>query len=116
MGEQHDNDWVRTLGEVQDAIRGCLAALDRYEAKFAGLLGEAAHCLVAQASTPVRLGTGVDACATNPLQPNRSWRDRLTAARTEADEADHLLAEQEAVWGRWLGAFAAWRRSLEQTP
>jgi hypothetical protein len=97
MGDRQGGDWMRALGEVQEAIRGCLAALDRYEARFAELLS-------GTAPTP------------RPSPPSGGWDDRLAAAQTEADEVERLLAEQEAVWGRWQGAFAAWRRSLEQTP
>ena len=97
MGDGRGQDWVRTLDEVDEAVHGCLTILDRYEAKFTELLGE---------RLPPR---------SNPAVPIPSvWDERLTAARAQADEVERLLAEQEAIWGRWREALSGWRRSVEQ--
>ncbi len=100
MGER---DWVRTLAEVDQAIGNCLSALDRYEAKFVELLREqevaAGPCF--ERSLP-------------DTSPDVAWADRLAAAKAGADEVEQLLAEQEAVWGRWRESLAEWRRLVEQ--
>lgn len=105
MGDPEERDWERTLDEVGHAIEGCLTTLDRYEAKFAQLLAE---CDVPRGPRP-REGRTLPALASHP-----GWSERLTAAQSGADEAEQLLAEQEAVWGRWQEAFSAWRRLVEQ--
>jgi hypothetical protein len=102
MGDARDREWVRTLDEVEDAVRRCLAVLDRYESKFAELLGDRAPQALSR-----------PAAADRPLP---EWDDRLAKARGQADEVERLLAEQEAVWGRWREALSEWRRSVEQPP
>lgn len=102
MGDARDRDWVRTLDEVEGAVRRCLAVLDRYEAKFTELLAEHATRTVRRHPVPELTKTG--------------WEERLASARGQADEVERLLAEQEAVWGRWREALSAWRRSVEQPP
>jgi hypothetical protein len=82
-----------------------LTTLDRYEVKFAQLLAE---CDVPRGPRP-RGELALPALASHP-----GWGERLTAAQSGADEAEQLLAEQEAVWGRWQEAFSAWRRLVEQ--
>jgi hypothetical protein len=100
MGDTGDRDWARTLNEVGQAIEGCLAALDRYESRFTALLADQ---LPAPDRPPRQLSGGDD-----------GWRERLTAAKTGADEVERLLDEQEAVWGRWRESLSAWRRLVEQ--
>jgi len=102
MGDARDREWVRTLDEVEDAVRRCLAVLDRYETKFAELLSEHAPPTVRRHSISDRTVPG--------------WDDRLAAARGQADDVEQLLAEQEAVWSRWREALSEWRRSVEQPP
>ena len=75
------------------AIEGCLSALDRYETKFTAMLAE--HVPPRGVIAPERPVAGAD----------DGWRDRLTAAKAGADQVERLLDEQEAVWGRWRGAF-----------
>lgn len=105
MGEPEERDRERTLDEVEQAIEGCLTTLDRYEVKFAQLLAE---CEVPRNARP-RFERTLPTLASNP-----GWGERLGAARAGADEVELLLAEQEAVWGRWQEAFSAWRRLVEQ--
>jgi hypothetical protein len=100
MGER---DWTRTLDEVDQAIGGCLSALERYEAKFVELLREQA----------VTTGPTFERSLPD-VSPDVGWNDRLAAAKAGADEVEQLLAEQEAVWGRWRESLAAWRRLVEQ--
>ena len=102
MGDARDRDWVRALDEVEDAVRRCLAVLDRYEAKFTELLAEHAPPTVSPHPVPELTSAG--------------WEERLAAARGQADEVERLLVEQEVVWGRWRDALSAWRRSVEQPP
>jgi len=107
MGDADDRDWMRTLDEVGQAIEGCLSALDRYEVKFAELL--------ADRLPPREDGPHFDR-ALPDAAPDAGWSDRLAGARAGADEVEQLLAEQEAVWGRWREALSAWRRLVEQPP
>jgi hypothetical protein len=100
MGER---DWMRTLDEVDQAIGNCLSALERYEAKFVELLRERAVVAGPQFERSLP-----------DVSPDSGWTDRLAAAKAGADEVEHLLAEQEAVWGRWRESLAAWRRLVEQ--
>lgn len=102
MGDARDRDWVRTLDEVEDAVRRCLAVLDRYEEKFSELLAE--HSAPTVRRHPL------------PESTAAAWDERLSVARGKADEVERLLAEQEAVWGRWRDALSSWRRSVEQPP
>jgi hypothetical protein len=102
MGDARDRDWVRALDEVEDAVRRCLAVLDRYEGKFAELLAEHHGPTVRRHPVPEATSAG--------------WDERLSVARGMADEVERLLAEQEAVWGRWQDSLSAWRRSVEQPP
>jgi hypothetical protein len=89
------------MDEVSRAIEAHRAALERYAATFADVLGE----------NPPPSGPVFDR-----ELPDAGWNDRLAAAKASADEAEHLLAEQEAVWGRWQESLAAWRRLVEQPP
>jgi len=100
MGER---DWMRTLDEVDQAIGNCLSALERYEAKFVELLRE-------RTVTP---GPQFERSLPD-ASPDVGWDDRLATAKAGADEVEQLLAEQEAVWGRWRESLAAWRRLVEQ--
>jgi hypothetical protein len=89
--------WRSTLAEIEQAIGDCLTALDRYEAAFARVLGvEPAH-------------PGSEPEARSAEEPS-AWDGRLAAAGEAADAVERLLAEQEAVWGRWRAALADWRR------
>ena len=99
MGEPRDRDWVRTLDEVEAAVRGCLAALDRYEARFHELLD-------AQPAAP----------RPAPKPPPTGWGESLDRAGRETAAVEHLLAEQEAAWARWREALSSWRQSVEQSP
>ncbi len=92
MGER---DWMRTLDDVDQAIGNCLAALDRYEAKFVELLRE-------QAVVP---GPHFERSLPDG-SPDAAWEARLASARAGADEVEQLLAEQEAVWNRWRDSLA----------
>lgn len=102
MSEPRTTVWGRTLAEVEQAVGDCLAALDRYETAFTGVLSD---------HHPDR----------PPADPaahdfDTAWQRRLHAATEHADPVDRLLAEHEQVWGRWCEAYSAWRRSLEQAP
>lgn len=92
MGER---DWMRTLDDVDQAIGNCLAALDRYEAKFVELLREQALAPGPHFERSLPDGS-----------PDAAWDDRLATARAGADEVEQLLAEQEAVWNRWRESLA----------
>ena len=106
MGPRRDADWMRTLDEVDRAVRGCLETLDRYEEKFAHLLQ----------------GTGVptdgrvegERPAAGPGPARDELAESLTATTETADPIETLLAEQQAAWEQWQRAFAEWRQSLEQ--
>ena len=101
---RHDQPgWQGTLAEVETAVGHCLAALDRYEQAFDGVLkaeGVAAAPAMAAASGERMSG----------------WEERLSFARRHADAVEALLDEQEAEWSAWLAKYTAWRRSLEQPP
>ena len=91
MGER---DWMRTLDEVDQAIGGCLSALERYEAKFVELLREQA----------VVAGPHFERSLPD-VSPDEGWNDRLLAAKTGADEAprrrhltDHALTALSFVF------------------
>lgn len=106
MGPQRDPDWMRTLDEVEQAVRGCLIALDRYEERFRHLLEDGG---------PSPRGSGTTSHRPAPSDATDAvFAARLAGATAEADAVEVLLAEQEAVWGRWQRTLAAWRQSLEQ--
>ena len=97
MTDELNPDWEEPLAEVESAVAGCLAALDRYEATFADVLSP----------RPVP--------AAQPLAgADREWDDRLAAARAVANGLERDLAGTEAEWGRWRVAFSAWRTGIEQ--
>lgn len=102
MGER---DWMRTLDEVDQAIGGCLSALERYEAKFVELLREQAVAAGPHFERSLPDGS-----------PDQGWNDRLLAAKTGADEVEQLLAEQEAVWNRWRESLAQVFKSSGSDP
>jgi hypothetical protein len=85
--------WRDTLTEIEDAIGDCLAVLDKYEAAFARLLRAEG------VEDPVPVS-----------DRNHAWEERLATAGRSAADAEHLLTEQEAVWGRWRDALADWKR------
>jgi len=93
-------EWRTTLGDIERAVRDCLTALDRYESAFAEQLlpDEPARGSAADPADPADPGGG------------RGWDEKLAAAGRSADEVERLLAEQEAVWGRWREALAGWRQ------
>ena len=96
--------WQNTLAEVEQAVGGCLAALDRYEKAFDGVLRSAGSPPVA----PVSAEASSEQLA--------GWEERLGFARRHADAVEALLDQQEAEWTAWLAKYQAWRRSLEQPP
>ncbi len=93
-----NSGWMTTLSDVETAIGSCLAALDKYEERFSGVLGE--HV----GSTPT---TAV------PDEPDEHWAGRLGGAVEQADQIDRLLTEQEQLWSHWQVRFTDWVRSLE---
>ena len=105
MGPRRDPDWMRTLDEVDEAVRGCLATLDKYEETFAHLLQSA--------GMPAERPDTADRVA-EPDGASDRFTEHLAAAAAAADPIERLLAEQQAAWERWQRAFAAWRESLEQ--
>jgi DNA-binding SARP family transcriptional activator len=86
--------WQDTLSEIEHAIGNCLAVLNKYEAAFAQLL---------QAE-------GVAAGAVTDSDRDWAWVEKLNTAGRSAADAERLLAEQEAVWGKWRDALADWQR------
>ncbi|MCU0705539.1 MAG: hypothetical protein MUF18_16315 [Fimbriiglobus sp.] len=96
--------WRNALAEVEQAVGQCLAALDRYEKAFDGVLQ-------AEGATP-----RAPAVATAASEPLAGWEERLTFARQHADAVEGLLAEQEAEWKAWMAKYTAWKQSLEQPP
>lgn len=102
MGDARDRDWVRALDQVEGAVRACLVVLDLYESKFADVLAAHAPPTVRRHSAPELTKAG--------------WEELLAAARGQADQVEQLIAEQEAVWGRWQEALSTWQRSVEQPP
>ncbi len=96
--------WQGALAEVETAVVHCLAALDRYEKAFDGVL-------TAEGGTPA---APVMAAASGERMAG--WEERLTFARRHADAVEALLDAQEAEWSAWLDKYTAWRRSLEQPP
>jgi hypothetical protein len=95
--------WQSALAEVEQAVGSCLAALDRYEKAFGGVL-------TGEGVTPTRSVTAVSG------EQLAGWEERLSFARQHADAVESLLDEQEAEWSAWLTKYSAWRRSLEQPP
>ena len=85
-------DWRSALTAVERGIDDCLEALNRYEAAFAKVLDEQPVAPLAAISLPA-----ID------------WDDRLQASQSVGDEVERMLAEQEAVWGRWRSALAHWQ-------
>lgn len=96
--------WQQTLAEVEQAVGNCLAALDRYEKAFDGVLRTGG---VEPAAPVVSAASG---------EQIAGWEERLSYARQHADAVEALLDEQEAEWKAWQEKFTAWRRSLEQPP
>jgi hypothetical protein len=85
--------WRDTLSEIEHAIGDCLAVLDKYEAAFARML---------------RAEGVADAVTASDLNP--AWDEKLAIVGESAADAEHLLTEQEAVWGKWRDALADWQR------
>ncbi len=106
MGETNTTGWMGTLAQVDEAIRGCLDSLDRYEHAFGKTYSE-----VLEAIPPT-------AYAEDPrLQSlEKVWVDRLSQAQRAADEVEVLLNEQQSLWGRWLDSYNLWKQSLERMP
>jgi hypothetical protein len=103
MSELRNAEWGRTLADVERAVDDCLAALERYESAFAGVLsGRPAE----PEAKPVA----------EPEEADHGWDRLLATAERHADPVDKLLAEHERVWGHWCETYSAWRRSLEQPP
>jgi hypothetical protein len=96
--------WQQTLAEVEQAVGNCLAALDRYERAFDGVLKAEGTGPTAPAATAAS------------VEQMAGWEERLGVARGQADAVEALLDEQEAEWAAWLIKYTAWRRSLEQPP
>jgi len=92
MGREN---WQASLSEVEEGVRACLAALDRYEAAFDGLM--------APTATPAP-----------PVSESDGWNASLARAAEETNRMEHLLAEQQAAWGRWHAALDRWEQSLQQ--
>jgi hypothetical protein len=84
-------NWQKALAEVEEGVRACLTALDRYEATFDGLMAPAA----APAAAPP------------------DWDASLARVGDEVNRVELLLAEQQAAWGRWHAALDRWEQSLE---
>lgn len=99
MNDERNPEWEEPLAEVESAIAGCLAELDRYEANFADVL----------APQPLPFAKPLAAS-------DREWDHKLDTAREVADRLEQELAGHEADWGRWNVAFSAWRTGIEQTP
>lgn len=97
MNDETNPEWEQPLAEVEAAIAGCLAALDRYESTFADVLAPKA----VPAAKPF---------AGSDLE----WGHKLEAAKELADGFDLELAGHEAEWGHWRTAFSAWRTGIEQ--
>lgn len=95
--------WRTSLDDIEQAIADCLAALDRYETAFAHVIGVEPGELTERKPEPPAGGHA------------DSWDFRLAASGEAADAVERLLAEQEAVWGRWQAALADWRRLAEGT-
>ena len=103
MQHGQPSGWQNALAEVEQAVDHCLAALDRYEKAFDGVLrAEGVQAAPVTASVTAEQMTG--------------WEERLGFARRHADAVEALLDEQEAEWTAWLAKYTAWRRSLEQPP
>jgi hypothetical protein len=99
MGDSRGRDWQRALDEVEQAVRGCLTALNHYETRFHELLD------APPGPPPAPLPT-----------PPESWTDRLDQVRHETEMVERLLDEQEAAWTRWREALTSWRQSVKQSP
>lgn len=48
--------------------------------------------------------------------PTAVWDEKLAAATRQADEVEQLLAEQEAVWGKWRHTFGHWQQMMHELP
>ena len=92
MNDATGGDWRTSLAAVEQGIDDCLAALGRYEAAFARVLGE-----------PIALPEP------RPLPPPIDWDDKLASSVAAADEVEELLAVQESAWRRWRSALTNWR-------
>jgi hypothetical protein len=99
MSNSSSSGWLTTLSDVETAIGSCLAALDRYEERFSGVLGE--H------------GTPTASAVAMPDESHERWAGRLGGAVGQADQIDRLLTEQEQLWSHWQARFSDWARSLE---
>lgn len=94
-------NWQDTLAQVEQSIGDCLAVLERYETAFAKVL----------------LDHQPEPTPTRPVPaPPPAWDEKLAAATRQADEVEQLLAEQEAVWGRWRSTFGHWQEMMRDLP
>ena len=77
--------WQNTLAEVEQAVGGCLAALDRYEKAFDGVLRSV--------GTPAVAPTTAEASG----EQLSGWEERLGFARRHADAVEVLEASPDRV-------------------
>ncbi|QEL20061.1 hypothetical protein [Limnoglobus roseus] len=101
MTNQAKANWHETLAQVEQSIGDCLAALERYETAFTKVLHD----------------TQAEPIVLPPVPPpSPVWDEKLAAATKQADEVEQLLAEQEAVWGRWRSTFGNWQQMMHELP
>jgi hypothetical protein len=86
---------------MEASIGDCLATLGKYETQFAKVLQQQAAKPVAVPTTPVS---------------STIWDEKLHDAEKQAADVAQLLAEQEAVWGKWQQTFANWQQMLNDAP
>lgn len=86
------------IDKLEESLRACLAGLERYESRFAGLLHEAGQT-PSQPTAILRRGE------------ERAWDDTLSAATS----LEGAPLEGETALRRWLTALAGWQTLVEQT-
>ena len=88
--------WQSSLEEMETALGGALAALDRYQAGWEKLLA---------APEGERPPVG------RLEQSLREWDVRLQAASELADSVERELNDKEAAVGRWQESIKLWQAS-----
>jgi hypothetical protein len=96
-------DWQAALDGMETSLQNTLAALDRYQAAWAGVL----------AAPPPRalLPVGDLDRAEGRLS---AWDERLSAAAELAESVSKQLDDREAAVGRWRELFADWQRVIQR--
>jgi hypothetical protein len=95
-------NWRESVDEVERGLSECLAALDRYEQSFTGVL--TAEPVPAEERPRILEGR------------ISGWSERLATAGERAAAVERLISEQQEIWIHWQSAVGRWKASLKQLP